>query len=418
MRRNHENRGTAVYLAKRTFAQPNHRLCRSLRTVQGIDCLYSLRGLRTVRIFDYDQFLYVANREAPIRDTSFLQDVLNSVRQKKEPVDATKAKLRNLQPLIRGYEPDNEVWRCLRKLLSEGRPGRDDDEGSDGRRPESIIDRNSAANTGSDDDNDSESETGSGSDDGGSSSSSDDDAGSDDPDQGAAQRVRDHDRVGSDAPISFDFDDRAVDFHGLDSPSRSLGSDAGSQADSDGRRDERRRARLPRSSTHSRTPSRPESVVDLTESGSSDSPVSSGNAGAYGNGGSGDGSRESPLFVENFDINQHHSGAQNANNSPAGSSDSAQGSDGSGSSDGSSLFCSPTPYQGIVNLENGGRGTQSAESIDLTGDDDDDRAMARNMKRSTSIDEGSVKSETPKRRCLSLTMEEAVRINLFWEIED
>ncbi|XXG95621.1 hypothetical protein Hte_001889 [Hypoxylon texense] len=87
---------TVVEMLKhRTRYQPNTRKNRSLRTVQGMDYVYQLRGMKWVQFLERDG-------EEPrqlIRDWTFLQDINNCVTMPKQPHDVLKSDLRNLMPL-------------------------------------------------------------------------------------------------------------------------------------------------------------------------------------------------------------------------------------------------------------------------------------------------------------------------------
>ncbi|TGJ81514.1 hypothetical protein E0Z10_g7253 [Xylaria hypoxylon] len=80
---------------RRTDLQPNYRKCRSMRTVQGIDFIYQLRGLKWARFYDTNQ----PKTCVPIKDHSFLRDINSVVTLKKSDSMALKAEIENLRPL-------------------------------------------------------------------------------------------------------------------------------------------------------------------------------------------------------------------------------------------------------------------------------------------------------------------------------
>jgi hypothetical protein len=71
VRRAHESMGMMKNMWNWTAGQPNHRMTRSLRTVQGIDYIYQLRGLKTLKVYD----LAKGNERQPVRDWSFVLDL-------------------------------------------------------------------------------------------------------------------------------------------------------------------------------------------------------------------------------------------------------------------------------------------------------------------------------------------------------
>ncbi|RCI17417.1 hypothetical protein L249_3304 [Ophiocordyceps polyrhachis-furcata BCC 54312] len=119
-RRRHETSSVIGFMNKLTLAQPNKRARRSLRCLQGIDYVYCLRGLKEIKVFDYDK----TPMKVAIADQSFQEDLENSVLRKKERTAYSQSKLMNLTPLVSGWEPDGQVWQCLDMLQYEGRQSR------------------------------------------------------------------------------------------------------------------------------------------------------------------------------------------------------------------------------------------------------------------------------------------------------
>lgn len=68
VRRKQEGIVQMAYLAGKTSGQPDFRMSRNLRTLQGLDYVRQLRGLRVLRILE--------NKTCkPVRDWSFLLDL-------------------------------------------------------------------------------------------------------------------------------------------------------------------------------------------------------------------------------------------------------------------------------------------------------------------------------------------------------
>lgn len=68
VRRKQEGIVQMAYLAGKTSGQPDFRMSRNLRTLQGIDYVRHLRGLRVLRVLE--------NKTCePVRDWSFLLDL-------------------------------------------------------------------------------------------------------------------------------------------------------------------------------------------------------------------------------------------------------------------------------------------------------------------------------------------------------
>ncbi|KAK7398228.1 hypothetical protein QQX98_012397 [Neonectria punicea] len=121
IRRKHEPRGIIRYMRDKTEQQPNFRLFRSLRTLQGLDCIHMLRGMETVSFFDYDKWM--ENKvKAPVRDYTFVMDVNNAVRRPKSDRDLKRSKFRNLAPLILDYRPRAEDRLALEKAIERRVP--------------------------------------------------------------------------------------------------------------------------------------------------------------------------------------------------------------------------------------------------------------------------------------------------------
>lgn len=99
-RRRHEPEKTHGFMLKATAGQPNFHPNRALRTVQGMDFVYQLRGLKSILIYDFSKHLSEGRGRHPIRDWTFYEDVSKNVYAKKRADKAEAAKLQNLEPLI------------------------------------------------------------------------------------------------------------------------------------------------------------------------------------------------------------------------------------------------------------------------------------------------------------------------------
>ncbi|GAW21915.1 hypothetical protein ANO14919_114420 [Xylariales sp. No.14919] len=80
---------------RRTDLQPNYRKNRSMRTVQGMDFLYQLRGMRWVRFYDTNE----NQTRTYIQDWSFLRDLNGVATMKKSDSVEFRTEVENLRPL-------------------------------------------------------------------------------------------------------------------------------------------------------------------------------------------------------------------------------------------------------------------------------------------------------------------------------
>ncbi|KAM5346495.1 hypothetical protein ACJ41O_009500 [Fusarium nematophilum] len=233
MRRKHEPEHIIAYLADKTKKQPNFRRCRSLRTLQGLDYLHMLRGLREITFWDYDQWRQKSEK-VPVRDWTFLRDINDVVRREKDPKDHHFAQLKKLAPLISGYRVPHADIVALERVI--------------GRRPENPagvplspppdgqfqypLTQSAVELSDGEVDTDSGSDSGSGDSDSGSGSSgdeeSDDDSGSEGGD-GDAGLGDDSDHDSDDD----DDDDEGGDL-GVGGPGGSSPEGNGSRSSSDG----------------------------------------------------------------------------------------------------------------------------------------------------------------------------------------
>ncbi|KAK2589738.1 hypothetical protein QQS21_012587 [Conoideocrella luteorostrata] len=134
MRRKHENAGTIAFMKEKTQSQPNYRMFRSLRNLQGLDYIHCLRGIRNISFWDHT--LWLKNRvKVQVRDDTFQLDVRTTVRQPKEDIKHQESQLRSLVPLLPDYVAPDQLWHvmytCLPDLRDEERP-ESEDENEDG----------------------------------------------------------------------------------------------------------------------------------------------------------------------------------------------------------------------------------------------------------------------------------------------
>lgn len=110
MRRKHEPRAIVNYMRQKTAKQPNFRLNRALRTVQGLDYLYCLRGLTEVAFWDHDLWMELGIKKQ-VRDFTFTMDVKNSVYRPKDELDRQRAN--RPAPTTRNFTPTPALLEAL-----------------------------------------------------------------------------------------------------------------------------------------------------------------------------------------------------------------------------------------------------------------------------------------------------------------
>ncbi|VUC37858.1 unnamed protein product [Clonostachys rosea] len=118
MRRKHEPRALIEHMAEKTSLQPNYRLHRDLRCLQGLDYILCLRGLKKVDFFDYDKWKNDGVIEQ-VRDYRFVMDVKNNVCRPKAPHDDETSEIRNLAPTAPGYVMGSGDWDALEGFLTK-----------------------------------------------------------------------------------------------------------------------------------------------------------------------------------------------------------------------------------------------------------------------------------------------------------
>lgn len=99
-----------------TLGQPNFRLFRNLRTLQGLDHLYCLRGIARVEFWDYDMWQTKKQRNVPIRDWTFTKDVNGQARKPKDIVARRLSQIRNLAPMT-GPTPNEATMQAIERIV-------------------------------------------------------------------------------------------------------------------------------------------------------------------------------------------------------------------------------------------------------------------------------------------------------------
>ncbi|KAK4150568.1 hypothetical protein C8A00DRAFT_17931 [Chaetomidium leptoderma] len=131
-RRKYENPTVKRLLEAKTRGQPNRRMSRSLRCVQGIDYVYQLRGMEWIRFYDVNQAFHGRrNVRHPVQDWSFSEDITNTTTLPKPPTRQQNAELENLEPLFTGenpWTPSADDWKLVKSVFidTNGRCSYDD----------------------------------------------------------------------------------------------------------------------------------------------------------------------------------------------------------------------------------------------------------------------------------------------------
>ncbi|KAK3682416.1 hypothetical protein B0T22DRAFT_282932 [Podospora appendiculata] len=102
-RRQYEPENFKEYMRRKTAGQPNQRMSRSLRNLQGMDYIYTLRGLDWIRFYDLDQA--ADGDRVGVHDWSFTEDI-KICTVDKVPSWRETSLLENLAPLFRSAEGD------------------------------------------------------------------------------------------------------------------------------------------------------------------------------------------------------------------------------------------------------------------------------------------------------------------------
>lgn len=120
MRRRHEPPQIIAHMANKTKLQPNFRKARALRTLQGVDYFYCLRGVQEITFWDYDKC--TAGQKVPVRDWTFVRDINESVRREKTHDDAHFSELRYLAPILDDLRPSTNLARILEAVVNPPSP--------------------------------------------------------------------------------------------------------------------------------------------------------------------------------------------------------------------------------------------------------------------------------------------------------
>ncbi|KAK2030431.1 hypothetical protein LX32DRAFT_586697, partial [Colletotrichum zoysiae] len=117
-RRRHEPSANVEWMTSMTAGQPNFRLTRSLRTLQGLDFIHQLRGMELIQFYDFEMALKNGNRH-PIRDWSFYMDIENVTAMPKTGDRAHEAEFENLTPVLRDFVPASGYLEAIKDLYRQ-----------------------------------------------------------------------------------------------------------------------------------------------------------------------------------------------------------------------------------------------------------------------------------------------------------
>ncbi|KAK3401928.1 hypothetical protein B0T20DRAFT_466874 [Sordaria brevicollis] len=189
-RRSYENRALKEFMYQKTAGQPNQRKLRALRTIQGMDYIYQLRGLERIRFYDLYKAVF-AGRDVrePVADWSFVEDVTNTATMQKVASRRESSKLEKLTSLFGDNEqqqqqegawsPERDDWRLVKSFYTgyggsydQMRHGGDDDDADDADDVPSRMSASSGPRQEQGDDSDSEGSSSASSSSSGSGSSS------------------------------------------------------------------------------------------------------------------------------------------------------------------------------------------------------------------------------------------------------
>ncbi|KAG5971806.1 hypothetical protein E4U55_001066 [Claviceps digitariae] len=192
MRRRYETAATIGYMKNKTQHQPNYRMYRSLRLLQGLDNVLCLRGIKHISFWDHSIWLE-RGIERRVRDATFEADVRSTVQKPKRRIEYEKSQLRSLIRVLPGYDPPDELWHAMFESLPALR---DDDHGENVHERESTVtnsdldsNSDSESDSGSDSNSDLESDSGSDSESGWNSDSESDSDSDSDSSDGAGEEA-------------------------------------------------------------------------------------------------------------------------------------------------------------------------------------------------------------------------------------
>lgn len=127
--RPYETPAVKALMAAETANQPNHRLRRDLRTLQGLNYLYALRGLDWIKFYDFWPTMKEDNPLASrhdIRDTSFVADINSTVTMPKGSKKAKVLQLRELPYLFAPREENKKFDHKINKPKNSWDPTEED----------------------------------------------------------------------------------------------------------------------------------------------------------------------------------------------------------------------------------------------------------------------------------------------------
>ncbi|GKT70987.1 hypothetical protein ColTof4_03410 [Colletotrichum tofieldiae] len=115
MRRKYEPSPYIKWMTSLTAGQPNFRLTRSLRTLQGLDFIHQLRGVELIQFYDYEMARKDGGRH-PIRDWTFFMDVRKVTTMPKTGDRAEAAKFENLRPVLADFRVPDDYLEAVKGL--------------------------------------------------------------------------------------------------------------------------------------------------------------------------------------------------------------------------------------------------------------------------------------------------------------
>jgi hypothetical protein len=121
VRRAKESIKRMTFAAQATDGQPNFRLNRNVRTIQRLDYIYQLRGLQSLRIFDFEIWI-TKSVLVPIRDWTFLVDLETATTRPKSG-DALKLEQLCKLDAVTGFPTaDEQMFNAISAFYDESGP--------------------------------------------------------------------------------------------------------------------------------------------------------------------------------------------------------------------------------------------------------------------------------------------------------
>jgi hypothetical protein len=117
LRRQYEENSMILYMAQKTQSQPNYRMTRSLRTLQGLDYIHQLRGMQFVEFYDFNKSLELGLRQ-PVRDWTFVEDIRRVITQPKIGRRAEDAELTSLMDCVPDFGPSESEYEIISPWFS------------------------------------------------------------------------------------------------------------------------------------------------------------------------------------------------------------------------------------------------------------------------------------------------------------